>query len=327
MKSKKVLVTGAAGFIGSHLSERLLEMGHSVFGIDNFDPYYSREIKEQNLVSSLKHENFRFYELDLVNENVVRSLIEKERPDTVIHLAAKAGVRPSLEKPLDYVRANVEVMTSLLQIATDLKIERFVYASSSSIYGDASTVPFSIDEKNLRPISPYGATKLACEQMAYVYSQNYKLPTIGLRFFTVYGPRQRPDLAIHKFADKISNGQPIDVFGDGSTSRDYTYISDIIDGITGCLDITFENQATPYHIFNLGSHSPISLNEMIAGIEKVTQKSAVKIQKPEQTGDVKRTYADVSASVILGYKPKMTFENGLKLFWNWYKENKREGIK
>lgn len=321
--SKKILITGAAGFIGSHLAESLVQKGHHVFGVDNFDPYYSRAIKERNLKNLLQNKNFQFYELDLIQATETQALVKSVAPDLIIHLAAKAGVRPSLERPIDYVRANLEMTTSLLQASVQNKIKRFIFASSSSVYGNLSTAPFKTNEKNLYPISPYGATKLACEQMAYVYAASYGLECIGLRFFTVYGPRQRPDLAIYKFVDKISRGESIDVYGDGSTSRDYTYISDILRGIEGCFDVQL-SAAIPFQVYNLGSRNPITLLQMIESIEKVLGQKAKRIQRPEQVGDVKQTFADISDSKALNYEPQFSFEAGLKNFYEWYQEVKNK---
>ncbi|PIS10724.1 MAG: epimerase, partial [Bdellovibrio sp. CG10_big_fil_rev_8_21_14_0_10_47_8] len=253
----------------------------------------------------------------------LRELLIQEKPDLVFHLAARAGVRPSLQNPTLYMRVNVEGTTGLLQAAVLAKVKRVVMASSSSVYGNSASVPFQVSEKNLRPISPYGASKLASEAIGYSYAENYRLPVIALRFFTVYGPRQRPDLAIHKFMRLIDENKPIEMFGDGSTSRDYTFIDDIIEGVLASAEVEISTSEIPFRVYNIGSESPISLKEMISAIETVTGKKAQLIPKPEQTGDVKRTFADVTQSEKdFKYRPKESFAKGLEKFWSWYQTEK-----
>lgn len=312
-----VLLTGAAGFIGSHVSERLLGRGDTVVGIDNFDPFYSRLVKEQNLEPQRRYDTFTFIEGDLCEANTVRDLYERYRPTHVIHLAAKAGVRPSVERPNSYVSANVQATLNLLNLAPPDSLEHFVFASSSSVYGDTTTVPFREDARTDNPESPYAATKKSGEVLCFTYHQLAKIPITCLRFFTVYGPRQRPDLAIHKFIRLIETGQPIQLFGDGTTSRDYTFVEDTVDGVIAALD-----HPQPYAIYNLGSHSPVSLIEMVRTIERVTGKTAQIEWKPVQPGDVTTTYADVTrAGEDLGYSPKMPFEEGIRRMVAWWREN------
>lgn len=320
MSARNIVITGVAGFIGSHLADRLIEKGFIVHGIDNFDPFYARDLKESNLSTLKKSETFKFIELDLRLHKKVNETLSFIKPDIIIHLAAKAGVNPSFIAPTSYVSSNVEMTTNLLEAAVKNKCERFILASSSSVYGNSSGIPFNPDEKNLHPISPYGATKLACEHMAYVYAKAYQLPCFALRFFTVFGPRQRPDLAIHKFFSQISRGEKIELYGDGSTSRDYTYIDDIISGIEATLITDSPSSEIPFKVYNLGSHHPISLKNLVTSIEEVIGKKAQISFRPDRMGDVTRTYADISKSTLeLNYHPRTSFEEGLRKFWSWYK--------
>ncbi len=308
-------VTGAAGFIASHTCEALLKKGHRVVGVDNFDPYYSRELKEANLAAIRNAgDEFTFYEGDLADAEFVKILFEKERPETVIHLAAKAGVRPSIEDPAGYVRANIFASQILLNQATKSGVKRFVMASSSSVYGNSPTVPFSETQDVNQPISPYAATKRAGELIAYAHHHLTKLPIANLRFFTVFGPRQRPDLAIQKFLKLVSEEKPIPFFGDGSTSRDYTFIDDIVAGILSAADRIEEHG---YRIWNLGGSSPVSLSEMVATIGEVVGKEPILDKKPMQPGDVERTFADLTRSEKeLGYKPTTSLKEGIKKQWD-----------
>ncbi len=314
----KILVTGAAGFIGSHVCERLLARGDCVVGVDNFDPFYAREVKERNLKAAKGYEQFGFEELDLRKVDQVEALWEKNLDfDAVIHLAAKAGVRPSIADPLGYQYANVIATNHLLDAVSKQSIApRFIFASSSSVYGNSPTVPFSEDDPVDLPISPYAQTKKSAELLCHTYHHLFNIPLTSLRFFTVYGPRQRPDLAIHKFVAKISAGETIDQYGDGSTSRDYTYISDIVTGILSALD-TCEG----YRIVNLGSDTPVSLAQMIETIEKACGQKAIVRVCEMQPGDVDRTWADVSkAKRELGYQPGVSFAQGIEEFVAWFRK-------
>jgi UDP-glucuronate 4-epimerase len=312
-----VLLTGAAGFIGSHVSERLLARGDQVIGVDSFDPFYPRAVKERNLGPARGHDSFTFVEADLCDAAAVRVIYERHHPTHVIHLAAKAGVRPSVERPNSYVDANVQATLNLLNGAPQGSLAHFVFASSSSVYGDTTQVPFREDARTDTPESPYAATKKAGEVLCFTYHQLAKMPITCLRFFTVYGPRQRPDLAIHKFIRLIETGQPIQLFGDGTTSRDYTYVDDTVDGVVAALD-----RPQDYAIYNLGSHHPVSLIDMVRTIERVTGKTAQIEWKPVQPGDVTTTYADVTrAGADLGYAPKVPFEEGIRRMVAWWREN------
>lgn len=315
----KILITGCAGFIGSHTLDRLLSDGHEVIGVDNFDPLYARELKNKNLSAHLRSEHFQMLEADLAIESTytkLKFLAGSEPIDAIIHIAAKAGVRPSIKDPVGYQRANVMVTQNLLEFAKDECIKQFVFASSSSVYGVNPNVPWSEAHAVLQPISPYASTKVSCELLGHVYSHLYGIRFLGLRFFTVYGPRQRPDLAINKFVRSIEGGEPIPVFGDGSTRRDYTYITDIVQGILGSLHYT----GSMYETINLGNDRTVTLSEMISTIEEVLGKKAIIDRQPEQPGDVSQTWADVSlASRLFDYKPKTTFKEGVSEFYNWWK--------
>ena len=313
----KITVTGAAGFIGSSLSEKLVELGHTVIGIDNFDPFYDRKVKEINL-SALKDErSFDFYECDITSLSKLQSVIADDT-DVIVHLAAKAGVRPSILNPNDYLNANAQGTLNLLEIARQNGISKFVFASSSSVYGKNPNVPW-IETLDLQPISPYAASKIAGESLGQVYSHLYGIKFIALRFFTVYGPRQRPDLAIHKFFRKIYSGESIEMFGEGDTCRDYTYIDDTLSGIISAINLDPKQN---YDCFNLGNSYQISLKQLITEIEKVTGIKAKIIQKPEQAGDVRVTYADISKSKgVLGYDPQTQLRSGLWKFDEWFRNH------
>lgn len=327
----KILLTGHAGFIGSHLLERLLAEGHTVVGVDNFDPFYDLAIKEANLVAAraaakpgqLTELNFDLAEpaaYEQLNQSspIIHhsSGIKSSTPafDAVIHLAAKAGVRPSIADPVGYQRANVIATQNLLEFAREQSIRQFVFAGSSSVYGVNPNVPWSEDDAVLRPISPYASTKVSGELLGHVYSHLYGIRFLSLRFFTVYGPRQRPDLAIHKFTRMILDGQPIPVFGDGSTRRDYTFVADIIDGIHAALHF----DKSTYEIINLGNDQTVTLSEMIATIETALGKKAIIDRQPDQPGDVPQTWANVQkGKQLLGYEPKTSFKNGVERFVEW----------
>jgi UDP-glucuronate 4-epimerase len=311
--TRTILVTGAAGFIGSHAAERLTAEGYRVVGVDNFSDFYDRSWKENNL-KSIKG-GIDVEELDITNGDDIAKLVRLVRPEAILHLAAMAGVRPSIEQPAYYAKVNVEGTTHLLQSAVRSGVGKFVFASSSSVYGNISKVPFSEEDPVAEPISPYAATKRAGELICYTFWHLYKLPVFCLRFFTVYGPRQRPDLAIHKFTRLISSGKPVPFFGDGSTSRDYTFVDDIVDGIYRSV-----TKCDRYRCYNLGGSHPITLNELIAEIEKAVGKKAILDRKPAQPGDVERTFADLTRSKSeLGYEPKTSISEGLAKFAEWFR--------
>lgn len=310
-----ILVTGAAGFIGSHVVERLLARGETVVGLDNFDPFYPRPVKERNLARALQHPRFTLVEADLRDAPAVAAAMAAHRPDRVIHLAARAGVRPSIQDPVAYVETNVNGTLHLLQACRGAAVRHFVFASSSSVYGDRADVPFAESARTDEPASPYAATKKAGEALCFTYHRLLDLPVTCLRFFTVFGPRQRPDLAISKFVRLIEAGQPVPMFGDGTTSRDYTYIDDIVDGVLAALD-----RPAAYEIYNLGRSNPVSLRRMIAVIEEVTGRQAVIDRQPLQPGDVRTTFADITrARERLGYEPKVEFEEGVRRFVEWFR--------
>ncbi len=313
----KILLTGCAGFIGSHTLDRLLADGHHVIGVDNFDPFYNRSLKAANIQAHADHPDFELLEADLADSETYQKLnflVGNDPIDAIIHLAAKAGVRPSIEDPVGYQRANVIATQNLLEFAKDNEIKQFVFASSSSVYGVNANVPWREDDHVLQPISPYASTKVSCELMGHVYSKLYGIRFLGLRFFTVYGPRQRPDLAINKFARLIEAGEAIPVFGDGSTRRDYTFIDDIIEGIIGSLHYQNSN----YELINLGNDQTVTLSQMIETIERVVGKKVIVDRQPEQPGDVPQTWADVSkAEKLLGYKPTTSFKDGVEQFIKW----------
>src|SRR5687767_10786314 len=307
MKREPLLITGAAGFIGSHAAETFIDMGFHVVAVDNFCDFYDRSWKEMNLKTIKGGEGIDVQVVDITDGNAIDVLVARTKPAAILHLAAMAGVRPSIEQPAYYARVNVEGTTHLLQAAVRHKVGKFLFASSSSVYGNLAKVPFSEDDPVAEPISPYAATKRAGELLCYTYWHLYKLPIACLRFFTVYGPRQRPDLAIHKFARLIRFGRPLPVYGDGSTSRDYTFVEDIVAGVLAAYD---RNQG--YRIYNLGGSDPVTLSELIAGLELAVGKRATIDRRPAQPGDVERTFADVSRSrAELGYEPRVRLADGL----------------
>lgn len=306
------IVTGAAGFIGSHLSEALLRAGWQVTGFDSFDRFYDPAVKRSNIAGCLGHKAFRLVEGDIRDQAAVNAVLGGGI-DAVVHLAARAGVRPSIEQPLLYQDVNVNGTTVLLEAARKHRIGRFIFASSSSVYGNNKKVPFSESDNVDHPISPYAATKKAGELICHTYHHLFGMAVTCLRFFTVYGPRQRPDLAIHKFARLIEQGKPIPVFGDGSMMRDYTYIDDIVVGIMAALE-----RAEAYHIYNLGNSSPVSLAALIEALEAALGRKAIIDRLPPQAGDVERTYADISlAERELDFRPSTTLESGLCGFVSW----------
>lgn len=312
--AKKILVTGAAGFIGSHLVEKLLNEGYLVTGIDNFDPFYSKEIKLENLKQAKQHPNFRFVELDIRDNNKIKSGLNEDF-DAIAHLAAKAGVRPSIIDPIGYQETNVYGTQNLLEFAKEKNIKQFVYASSSSVYGINPNVPWKETDYVLNPISPYASSKISGELLGHVYSHIHKIRFIGLRLFTVYGPRQRPDLAIHKFVKNGIKGKPIPFYGDGTTKRDYTFVDDIVNGLMAAIEYTL----TDYEIINLGNHHNISLSELVESIQKYIGKELILEKLPKQPGDVDQTYADITkAKLLLNWEPKTDINTGIEKFVRWY---------
>lgn len=318
---KHYVITGGAGFIGSNLIRSLLKNDPSlkITCIDNFDPFYSQDLKQFNIHEFSDNPAFRLLKNDLgkTSDKELAGLIT-EPVDVIVHLAAKAGVRPSIENPLSYQQANVIGLQNILDFAKLKNINQFVFASSSSVYGINDHYPWKEEEK-LMPISPYAMTKLAGEMLGHVYHKLFGIRFLALRFFTVYGPGQRPDLAIHKFTKAIMAGKPITMFGDGSTSRDYTFVDDTVQGVIAAIHY----DKTDFEIINLGNHYTVSLKELIAGIEKVTGKKAIIEQHPDQPGDVPKTYADIEkAKQLLGYNPQTQIEEGLKKFYDWFVQHK-----
>ena len=318
MRSKTILITGSAGFIGSSLSERLIN-DNKIIGVDCFTDDYPIVLKEKNIQNLINKNNFKFYRTDICDKNEMEKIFSQNKIDVVIHIAAKAGVRKSILKPLEYVKTNIEGTVNILNLMQKYDIKKLIFASSSSVYGNSTADKFSEDIKISEPISPYAATKSACEQFIYTYSKIYNIQAVCLRFFTVYGPKQRPDLAIRKFIELIEDNKPIDMYGDGSTYRDYTYIDDIIDGICSAI----EYNQTPYEVINLGGGRTVTLKEMISVIENTLNKKAIINELPMQKGDVNRTIADISkAQRLLNYNPKVKFEEGIKKFIEWEKINR-----
>lgn len=335
---KTYLITGASGFIGSHLVTKLLLEGNKVINVDNFNDYYDIKIKINNVLESLGMEkdislelnqlkekieketkNYTLEIVDIRDKSEIARVFKENKIDVVVHLAAMAGVRPSIQDPLLYEEVNVRGTMNILELMKKNNIRKFICASSSSVYGNNLKVPFSEEDNVDRTISPYAATKKSCEVLAYTYFHLYNIDTIMLRFFTVYGPRQRPDLAIHKFTKMILNGDKIPFYGDGSTQRDYTYIEDIIDGIIKAI-IFIEKNSKTYEIFNLGESETISLKRMVETIEKELGIKAILDIQPMQEGDVNKTFADISkAKEMLKYNPKIRFDEGIKRFIKWYK--------
>ena len=313
----RILLTGAAGFIGSAVTERLLDAGASVIGVDDFDPFYPAAEKRRNLDRALAHDGFRLVEADCAELAAVESALGNSTFDAVVHLAAKAGVRPSIEAPLAYVHSNITGTAAMLELARRRGVGRFIFGSSSSVYGNASRVPFSEDDPVDRPISPYAATKRAGELLCHTHHHLHGGAILALRFFTVYGPRQRPDLAIRKFASLMLRGEPIPMFGEGDTERDYTWIDDIVDGVVAALDRTRAHD-DEFEIINLGGSRTTSLRRLIALIGEAVGVEPEIRRLPMQPGDVRRTYADVTrAGALLGYAPSTTIEDGIPRFVDW----------
>jgi UDP-glucuronate 4-epimerase len=315
-RMSRVLVTGGAGFIGSHLLEALLARGWETAAVDNFDDFYSPLIKRRNLEEVSRRGEVRLFETDIRDQANLRRAFEATKPEVVIHLAARAGVRPSIEQPALYEAVNVGGTVNLLSLASDFGARKFVFISSSSVYGATSRVPFVEDQVETRPVSPYAATKLAGELMCFTYSHLFQLPVVCLRIFTVYGPRQRPDLAIHKFAALIEAGKPVPMFGDGSTSRDYTFVDDIVAGILAAVD-----HHTAYDVFNLGNSHPCKLSELVHLLENALGRQAIVNSLPPQPGDVPITWSDISkARRLLGYEPRVPLSDGIERFVAWLRK-------
>lgn len=307
------LVTGGAGFIGSHLVDRLLGEGWQVTVVDNFDPYYPRSVKERNIAAHRGHPRYTLHELDIRDIDALRTGLTGTY-DVIVHLAARAGVRPSLEDPVGYHQTNVMGTQNLLELARSRAVKQFVFASSSSVYGINPNVPWTEEDHVLKPISPYASTKVSGELLGHVYSHLYGIRFVALRFFTVYGPRQRPDLAIYKFARKMLAGEAIPVYGAGDTRRDYTFVADIVNGIVGAMTY----QATPFEVVNLGNNRTVSLHDMIAILERTLEVAARLEQHPIQPGDVPQTWASVEkARRLFGYRPITELDEGLAEFAKW----------
>jgi len=312
-----ILVTGGAGFIGSHLCEALLDAGHGVICVDNFCDFYAPSLKQANLESCQKHPDFVLYKDDIRDYEAMRRIFCDHKIDAVCHLAAMAGVRPSIQNPELYFDVNVSGTLLLLDICRAHRVNKFIFASSSSVYGNSAKLPSAEDDFVDHPISPYAASKKAGELLCHTWHHLYGITVLCLRFFTVFGPRQRPDLAIHKFAALIKSGLPLPVYGDGSSSRDYTYIKDTVAGIIQALDYAGINAC--YEVVNLGNDQSVSLSGMIDSLEKVSGTIALKHSLPFQEGDVRHTRADISkAARLFGYRPRTSFEEGVREFWDWF---------
>lgn len=313
-----VLITGGAGFIGSHLAENLVAEGYRVICIDDFNDCYDPRIKWENTTGLQARPEFRLVKGDITDNETLEKLFSAWKIDQVVHLAARAGVRPSLRQPALYEKVNVGGTVNLLEQCVKHQVKKFIFGSSSSVYGERDQIPFSEEDRIERPISPYAATKRAAELICYTYHHLYQLSVICLRFFTVYGPRQRPEMAIHKFTSLIYQRQPIPIYGDGSSSRDYTFISDIVSGVRAAMSRNFG-----YEIINLGNSSPIQLKELVRLIEDALGLTALIDFQPPQSGDVTRTYADISkAQKLLGYHPEVPIEEGIALFVDWFKRRR-----
>jgi UDP-glucuronate 4-epimerase len=314
---RNILVTGGAGFIGSNLIDRLLEEGGwHVTAVDDFNDFYAPSVKRRNIAPHLQNPSYRLVEADIRNLPALKEVFKDEKFDCIVHLAARAGVRPSLREPLLYTDTNINGTLNLLELAREHGVGQFVFGSSSSVYGINAKVPFSEEDPIRQPISPYAATKAAGELLCHTYSHLYGLRCVCLRFFTVYGPRQRPDLAIHKFAKLILSGLPIPVFGDGTTRRDYTYIDDILLGVRAAIDY----EATNYEVINLGESQTVELRQLISLLENELRQKAVIDRQPLQPGDVPQTFADITkARTLLGYDPRVKIEEGISRFVDWFK--------
>ncbi len=311
-----VLVTGGAGFIGSHVTDRLLAAGRRVAVVDSFDDFYDPAVKRRNIRRAEASAAFTLVEADIRDEATMHEVASRHDVEAIIHLAARAGVRPSIEQPLLYQSVNGTGTTVMLEVARRRRVKNFVFGSSSSVYGESGEVPFREEARVDRPVSPYAATKKANEELCFTYHHLYGLPVTCLRFFTVYGPRQRPEMAIHKFTRAIADGRPLTLYGDGSTRRDYTYVDDIVDGVVAALD-----RPQPYEVVNLGGSRTTSLADLVAMLEARLGRRATIERLPAQPGDVTITYADVSrAGRLFGYTPRVPIEEGLDRFARWLED-------
>ena len=321
---KNILITGGAGFIGSHLVDKLLaEGGWRITVVDDFNDFYDPSIKQANVRDHLEKDNYRLVKADIRDREALEPAFAENNFDCIVHLAARAGVRPSLSQPALYAETNISGTLNLLELARDQGVGQFVFGSSSSVYGVNEKVPFSEDDPIFNPISPYAATKAAGELICHTYAHLYDMRIVCLRFFTVYGARQRPDLAIHKFAKLIDAGRPIPVFGDGTTRRDYTYIDDIIAGVRAAIDY----DQSKYEIINLGESRTVELQELIALLEKALDRNAEIDRQPPQPGDVPQTFADVTkARRLLGYDPRTQIEEGINKFVEWFRESRNDKL-
>lgn len=320
MRERVAFITGAAGFIGSHLVDRLLAENWQVIAFDNFDPFYEPSIKERNIAAHLRHTGYRLVRGDIRDERALQQALATH-VDVIVHLAARAGVRPSIADPIGYQDVNVRGTQNVLEAARLAGVSQFIFASSSSVYGVNPRVPWDEDDHVLLPISPYASTKVSGELLGHVYSHLYGMRFMALRFFTAYGPRQRPDLAIHAFARRIAADQPLPVFGDGTTRRDYTYIDDIIEGVRAAMSY----RSSPYEVINLGNNRTVTLSEMIAGLETALGKRARIERLPEQPGDVPQTWASTEkAHRLLGYTPTTSYAEGVRRFVEWFTSEAQE---
>lgn len=335
--NERVLLTGGAGFIGSHLAEALLRRGSHLTIVDSLDNFYSPSWKEANLQAIRETGDFDFHQVDICDRDALAGVVERHQPNVVIHLAGRAGVRPSIDQPSLYEQVNIGGTVNLLELCRKHKVGKFIFGSSSSVYGASSHAPFSEDQLELRPISPYAATKLSGEMLCYTYAHLYRLPSVCLRFFTVYGPRQRPDLAIHKFTALIEAGNPVPIFGDGGSGRDFTFVDDIVAGILAAVDYDMPSgsvnhngnghsngnghgDSVPFEVFNLGNSHPVKLRDLVELLEEIIGRRAIRETLPFQPGDVPLTWADVSkAHRLLGYQPATDLKAGLTRFVQWYR--------
>lgn len=316
---RKIVLTGGAGFIGSHVAETLLQRGAELTIIDSLDDFYAPASKRANLDAVRRVGDCSFSEIDIRDFERLRDVLKAVEPDAMIHLAARAGVRPSIEQPRLYEQVNIGGTLNLLEICRELGVAKFVFGSSSSVYGIAAQTPFSEEQAELRPISPYAATKLAGEMLCHTYAHLYGLEVTCLRFFTVYGPRQRPDLAIHKFFKLISEGKAVPFFGDGTSGRDYTYVDDIVSGVLAAVDYRVVSDSQRFETVNLGNAHPVSLTELVSAIERASGRRAILDRQEMQPGDVPITWANIEkAGRLLGYKPRISLEEGLRKFAEWY---------
>jgi UDP-glucuronate 4-epimerase len=322
-QESKILITGAAGFIGFHLSQQLLQSGYNTIGIDSVNSYYSEKLKEDRLKVLNQYTQFRFIKLDICDKPELDRLFETEQFDYVINLAAQAGVRYSIEQPYKYIDSNLIGFINILEACRQFPVKHLIYASSSSVYGNSKAIPFSTEEACNEPVSLYAATKKSNEMMAHSYAQLYKIPVTGLRFFTVYGPYGRPDMAYFSFTEKIVRDEAIQVYNNGELERDFTYIDDIVQAIEKLIDLPFdtaEEVEKPYRLFNIGNNKPVKLMDFITTLEKYIGREAIKNFLPMQKGDVYQTYADISdLEKRIGFKPNTSIDEGLRKFIDWYK--------